>query len=261
MALHVSLSSGGVFTGDHAYEWNLDEATLRAKYLEPRAEGRSIYRDGTQFRWPATVVRIFEGPCTDDIEDFSAVLGPDAYALTGVLSNVSDLYITAPPGDTGELTSKGDGRAVFVVHGRSQEWQSRVADFLQQVLSAEHDVVVLHEQPDRGRTVIEKLEDAAAAASFAVVVITADDEGRLRGSSDELEARARQNVILELGFFFAKLGRDRVAVLYESETALPSDAAGIAYTRLDPDNGWRLLLHRELKAAGLDSDVSRLRGM
>src|SRR6266704_784967 len=74
----------------------------------------------------------------------------------------------------------------------------------------------------RGQVIIESLEAFAATAAFAVVLLTGDDYGGIKGSP-ESNARARQNVVFELGFFIGALGRSRVAVLYEETVELPSD--------------------------------------
>src|SRR5439155_364495 len=89
------------------------------------------------------------------------------------------------------------------------------------------NVVVLHEQPNAGRTLIEKFEAHARAAAYAVVLLTGDDEA---GSiSGERRPRGRQNVIFELGFFFGKLGRERVTVLVQPGVERPSDVEGLVY--------------------------------
>jgi hypothetical protein len=73
--------------------------------------------------------------------------------------------------------------------------------------------VVLHEKPNSGRTIIEKFA-GYSAVGFAVVLLSPDDVGReSKKQSDELCPRPRQNVILELGFFLGKLGRDHVVAL------------------------------------------------
>jgi len=71
--------------------------------------------------------------------------------------------------------------------------------------------VILHEQANRGMTVVEKLQ-ANANVGFAVVLLTPDDEGK-SSTEGQLKPRARQNVILELGYFVGLLGRDRVCAL------------------------------------------------
>src|SRR3546814_951074 len=60
----------------------------------------------------------------------------------------------------------------------------------------------------------------------------------------------------DLGYFFAKLGRDKVVVLIKDEVELPSDVMGIVYERMDANEGWKLKLARELKSAGFDVDLN-----
>jgi hypothetical protein len=97
----------------------------------------------------------------------------------------------------------------------------------------------------------------AAGAQYAVVLLTADEEARPRGT-DSWELRARPNVSFELGFFFGKLGRALVAVLYESGVEKPSDIDGLVYIGLDEAGAWKIELYREMRAAGLDADLNRL---
>lgn len=136
---------------------------------------------------------------------------------------------------------------VFLVHGHNNEVLQETARFLEKL---KLDVVVLREQPNQGRTVIEKFEDYADVG-FAVVLLTPDDVGG--ESSSELQGRARQNVIFELGYFLAKLGRDRVCVLHVPTLEIPSDYP-VLYVPFD-DN-WRLALAKEMRAARLDIDMN-----
>jgi predicted nucleotide-binding protein len=71
------------------------------------------------------------------------------------------------------------------------------------------------------------------------------------------QPRARQNVILELGYFLGKLGRGRVCVIYVDGVEIPSDYHGVVFVPLDEAGAWRLRLARELKAAGFDIDMNR----
>jgi predicted nucleotide-binding protein len=122
--------------------------------------------------------------------------------------------------------------------------------------------VILHEQANEGRTLIEKFEDHAADAAYAVVLATGDDVGRsaaCEADDEPLTPRARQNVVFELGFFFGSLGRAKVALLYEEGIERPSDTDGIARIPLDAAGGWKLLLARELDNAGIGVDWSALR--
>jgi predicted nucleotide-binding protein len=89
-------------------------------------------------------------------------------------------------------------------------------------------------------------------------LLTADDVGGSKASPpDKLQSRARQNVILELGFFVGKLGRKRVCALYKGPLELPSDYLGVVYLALDDGGGWRLQLAKELREAGFNVDMNR----
>jgi len=152
---------------------------------------------------------------------------------------------------------------VFVVHGRDDALKTRVQLLLER--TGEHEITVLHEQPDRGRTIIEKFEDHASDADYAVVLLSGDDLGRLnpkfaeKGEEEPAEApRARQNVVLELGYFLGQLGRARVTVLYEPGVEIPSDYTGVAYTELDPGGTWEAKLLLELRSADLSFDLNKL---
>src|SRR3546814_8447210 len=98
--------------------------------------------------------------------------------------------------------------------------------------------------------------DVCSSDLFAVILMTPDDIGGPVDRKDEPKHRARQNVVLELGYFFAKFGRDKVVVLIKDEVELPSDVMGIVYERMDANEGWKLKLARELKSAGFDVDLN-----
>jgi len=117
----------------------------------------------------------------------------------------------------------------------------------------------LHEQPNRGQTIIEKFE-RYSDVGFAVVLLTPDDLGASMEDKDHLKPRARQNVVFELGFFCAKLGRSNVCALYK-DVELPSDISGVIFTSMDAAGVWRYKLASELAAAGLDVDLNKLKGM
>ena len=64
-------------------------------------------------------------------------------------------------------------------------------------------------------------------------------------------ARARQNVIFELGYFIGKLGRERVTVLKRGEVEIHSDYSGVIYHEIDNAETWKQQLRQELLAAGM----------
>lgn len=144
---------------------------------------------------------------------------------------------------------------MFVVHGHDDRIKTMVCRLLE-TTGPDHKVLVLHEQPNAGRTIIEKFEDYASAADHAVVLLTGDDVGGSRADGEEMRPRARQNVVLELGFFAGHLGRSRITVLYEPGVELPSDWLGVLYVPIDDGGGWRYRLLTELRSAGLSYDLN-----
>ncbi len=145
---------------------------------------------------------------------------------------------------------------VFVVHGHDEEIKQHVARTLSQLGL---DPIILHEQPNAGRTIIEKFEHHSDV-SFAIVLLSPDDMAFPAGeSAKKAKARARQNVVLELGFFIGSLGRDRVFTLKRGENLeLPSDVSGVIYTPYDSAGHWRFELVRELKKAGYTVDANNI---
>jgi len=116
--------------------------------------------------------------------------------------------------------------------------------------------VILQEQPNEGRTIIEKFE-YHADTQFAVALLTPDDAGSLQGDKNNLSPRARQNVIFELGFFIGRLGREGVCALTKGDVEIPSDYAGVVYIPLDDFDGWKQKLFQELKTTGFQLDADR----
>lgn len=117
---------------------------------------------------------------------------------------------------------------VFISHGHNELLKLKLKGFVQDRLKAE--VVILADEPDRGLTIIEKLERYGKPCNFALVLMTADDETREGGF------RARQNVVHELGFFHGVLGRDRVLLLKQTGLELFSNISGLIYKEFDGTN-------------------------
>lgn len=145
------------------------------------------------------------------------------------------------------------GNRVFIVHGRDEAAKEAAARFIARL---DLEPIILHEQPNAGRTIIEKLE-GHLDVDFAVVLLTPDDVGGLAGDPPQLQNRARQNVVLELGLFIGALGRGRVCALHKGNLELRSDFDGVVYVPMDDAGGWRLLLAREMKQAGMNVDLNR----
>ncbi|MBD8599737.1 TIR domain-containing protein [Pseudomonas sp. CFBP 8772] len=156
----------------------------------------------------------------------------------------------------GQPSTQVDGpNTVFLVHGHNEAIREMSARLLEKLGLT---VIILNEQAGASDTLIEKLE-RYANVHFAVVLMTADDLGGQKNAADRtLRDRARQNVVLELGYFMGKINRRRVCVIYERGVELPSDYYGVAYIELDNGGAWRYSLAKELKGAGLGVDLNKL---
>ncbi|HDZ45606.1 hypothetical protein LCGC14_0097210 [marine sediment metagenome] len=143
-------------------------------------------------------------------------------------------------------------RKIFIVHGHDDGARETVARFLERIGL---EAIILHEQANQGRTIIEKVV-ANSEVGFAVVLLTPDDEGCAKGGKPE--PRARQNVLLELGYFIGRLGRDKVCALKRGTLEIPSDFAGVVWETMDSNGGWKQALARELEAAGHSIDWNKV---
>lgn len=177
------------------------------------------------------------------------------HALTGqlIIPFVRDYknYVQSK-GSTETVLKQPFSSKVFIVHGHDDGARETVARFLERIGL---EAVILHEQANQGRTIIEKVV-ANSDVGFAVVLLTPDDEGCMKGGA--LEPRARQNVLLELGYFIGRLGRDKVCALKRGTLEIPSDFAGVVWEPMDSSGGWKQALARELEAAGHSIDWNKV---
>ena len=164
--------------------------------------------------------------------------------LVGHAPRVSRL---APNGKV-SCSSAKNNKKVFIVHGHDENAKTSVENFLLHRLKLEP--VILHLQPNAGRTIIEKLEEEAEPAVYAVILLTPDDEGCKQGAAGP-QPRARQNVIFEHGYFVGRLKRKNVCALYKPGVELPSDLHGVLYIEMDDAHAWQRKLANEMQHAGL----------
>jgi len=118
----------------------------------------------------------------------------------------------------------------FIVHGHDTKTKLEVKNYIQNTLGLP-EPIILREEPSLGRTLIEKFEELAVGVELVFVLLTPDDLPATPTDGDVEKRRARQNVILELGFFLGALGRrsGRVFLLYKGPLELPSDLSGVVY--------------------------------
>jgi predicted nucleotide-binding protein len=160
--------------------------------------------------------------------------------------DVTKHFILGPAGYQKETIVKDDKvydeKKMFIVHGRDELSKTQLARMLEKM---KMKPIILHEQPNRGMTLIEKLEYYSKDIGYAFVILTPDDIGCLQGEYivegpmvkaglrspiGALKPRARQNVVFELGWFQGKLGRKNVCLLYKRDVELPTDINGMVYS-------------------------------
>ncbi|MCY4386687.1 MAG: nucleotide-binding protein [Desulfurellaceae bacterium] len=183
-------------------------------------------------------------------------LEPATSVLQSMIGEIEEYWEDGhltPPSSAAQEEERTNTKEVFVIHGRDNEAKETAARFLEKLGLTP---VILHEQPNQGRTIIEKFEQHAQVG-FAVALLTPDDMGALKNDEKNLKPRARQNVVFELGYFLGRLGRKRVCALTKGNVEIPSDYDGVVYIPLDDSEGWKIKLIKELKNAGFDVDANK----
>jgi predicted nucleotide-binding protein len=153
------------------------------------------------------------------------------------------------PGLEGNATPAAAEDAVFLVHGHNTTVRDRINLYISQELKLK--VEVMEAEANEGRTLPEKFEEIADKCGFAVFLMTADDHLKTEEGREIL--RARQNVVLEIGYFWGKYGRrKRIAFLVDPALELPSDIQGFGWIQITADLAATFLkLRKELEKAGL----------
>ncbi|RVM95932.1 TIR domain-containing protein [Sinorhizobium meliloti] len=157
-------------------------------------------------------LRDFNGN-TDLNTELDALGGPwnsylleDAFSLAGITKDAKPLRL-------------------LLIHGHSTDWQD-LRHWLMDKIGAR--VIVMKDEFGDGRTLPEKFEQLAGGVDGAIALATPDDIGGLTGQSpDKFAVRARENVWLEFGWFWGRLGRRQVILLLKGGVQIPSDLAGL----------------------------------
>ncbi|THF84704.1 hypothetical protein E6C55_00020 [Cohnella fermenti] len=123
---------------------------------------------------------------------------------------------------------------VFIIHGHNEaKWRE-----LEKILKTDFGLnpIILGEQPDKGiTTLIDKFEFYADQCSYAFALFTPDDIVENKGNK---YFQARPNVIFELGWFVARLGRRNTCLILQDnhETIqMFSDFQGVIQKRFKQD--------------------------
>ena len=177
--------------------------------------------------------------------------------LLNVIKEDVSLEMTMNPKPSSKNAGRSINSNIFIVHGQNDEMKLSVARTIEKLGL---NPIILHEQPNKGRTIIEKFTENSDVL-YAIVILSADDIAYLKSDSpDKAMFRARQNVIFELGYFIGKLGREKVLALHQviENFEIPSDYSGVIFVPYDFKGSWKFELAKELKAIGVDIDANKI---
>lgn len=159
-----------------------------------------------------------------------------------------------------DVEDKAPPTSVFIVHGHDEAFLEDVAAFVSELGVKP---IVMKDIGGASMSLVQKFLEMGRAAKYAIVLLSADDYGAARYQFEEagvgeraLRYRTRQNVVLELGFFYGYLGWENVFVLEKNPPKVfpnferPSDLDGIVFDRYDASGRWRGELHRRLSSHG-----------
>ena len=147
-----------------------------------------------------------------------------------------------------------DKSKVFIVHGHDNAAKEAVARFIEKIGL---EAIILHEQASSGNTIIEKIE-ANSNVGFGIVLYTPCDLGASQEEKDQLNPRARQNVIFEHGYLIGKIGRKNVCALVKGDIEKPNDISGVVYIKMEGEKEWKYKVADEMKACGYDIDLNKI---
>jgi predicted nucleotide-binding protein len=171
--------------------------------------------------------------------------------ITKIVSALSACLRITPKGKKAQISTKElDLTKVFIVHGQDDLLKNEVARFIEKLgLKA----IILHEQASSGNTIIEKIEEHSNVG-FGIVLYTPCDIGAKNEKKQNLQPRARQNVVFEHGYLIGKIGRRNVCALVKGDIEKPNDISGVVY--IPTSEEWKLSLAKELRNSGYEIDMN-----
>jgi len=163
-------------------------------------------------------IPIRSAPETSNTADHDGRGYIDRTHLDVLLMDIQEVFEIRTNSQLGRVVDE-QPRRIFVSHGRSPDWRE-VQAYIEKDIKIE--TIELAQEANRGRSVLQKLNEEADRASYAVIIMTGDDEVGASGPP-----RVRENVMHEIGFFQGKYGLDKVCLLYEIGTSIPSNIEGL----------------------------------
>lgn len=157
--------------------------------------------------------------------------------LEGLISTSPDEWLIRP--------SKSTDFSIFIIHGHDEDARLELISLLEMNYNVQ--IVIMKSSTHPSLTIPEIFEKCVEDCNLAIALLTPDDVGAKVGE-DSFSARARQNVLIELGWFWGRFGRDHMLMLSRGHVEMPSDLSGLKLvkfakkveeTRLDIDGFMR----------------------
>ena len=222
--------------------WNSENFELLKKLFKKN----TIAKDYSSSEW--TIGRILISDLK--LEEKTAKLYKDIEEKINKLNSIK-ISLGVLESKTEETTESAKNK-VFYVHGTDCEITMKVLAFLKDIGL---EPIILKELAAAGKTLIDEVQNQSDV-KYAIALLTPDNVGGVY--SEELQFRATQNVILEVGFFVGKYGRKNVSTLHHDDIELPADYHGYEYIKIDETDDWKSTLTKELKNAGFNIDLNKI---
>jgi predicted nucleotide-binding protein len=142
---------------------------------------------------------------------------------------------------------------ILFIHGRDETANESILTFIEKL---GHRAIVFRKPSEGGGGMIEKFKQLSKI-DFAIFLFTVGDIAPSREEPKEGQGRGIQNLLFEFGYMMGKLGQERVCALYKERMQIPSDYSGIVFIPMDSRGGWKLLVAKEIKQAGIEIDLNK----
>ena len=190
----------------------------------------------------------------DIIKEAKQQINEKVVCLESIMGQLPLIPQTAPNDNNDRSVKVNMGnKDVFIVHGHDSGLKNEVARF---ITDMGYNPIILHEQPNTGKTIIEKIE-AFTNVCYAIVLYTPCDKGASKDCPN-VQPRARQNVVFEHGYLIGKLGRERVCALIKEEVEKPGDVDGVVYVSYDGRGAWKKDIAKEFNTLGMHFNPNAL---
>ena len=224
-------------------DYNLE--FLKQAFNNPYNEYRNSYKS-SQTYWGGVYF-----PSEEEPKKSRTIIRNQITNLQNLL-NKSDLIKSSVKSDTKEEVKENNKNEIFIVHGHDDLAKTETARFIEQL---GFKPIILHEQANSGKTIIEKIEHYSNVGFGIVLYTPCDLGGKI---NDVLKSRARQNVVFEHGYLIGKIGRNNVCALVKGDVETPNNISGVVYINMDISHAWHIQIAKELKSSGYNVNMNKI---